>query len=129
MQTHELEVVIPDDHRLTVDIPETIRSGPARLILVVSQAIHHSTEAHSAERSNTEEIDTLYTEIRELMAQSAGDGGLQEQIRDRFSRLRRLQEEEADVLEARFQVRRRLRPGEGRRALEQASQIIANASR
>jgi len=35
METHELEVMIPENHRLTVEVPKTIRSGPARLILVV----------------------------------------------------------------------------------------------
>ncbi len=35
MQAHEMEVVIPEDHRLTIEIPETIRSGPAKLILLL----------------------------------------------------------------------------------------------
>ena len=36
MLTHEIEVVIPENHRLTIEVPETIRCGPARLILIVS---------------------------------------------------------------------------------------------
>lgn len=35
MQAHEMEIVIPEDHRLVVEIPETIRSGPAKLILLL----------------------------------------------------------------------------------------------
>lgn len=35
LRSHEIDVVIPEDHRITVDVPETIRSGPARLILLV----------------------------------------------------------------------------------------------
>jgi hypothetical protein len=35
MQTHEMEITIPEDHRLVVEIPETIHSGPAKLILLL----------------------------------------------------------------------------------------------
>jgi len=34
MATHQIHVVIPENHRLLVEVPETIRSGPATLILV-----------------------------------------------------------------------------------------------
>ncbi len=34
MQTHKMHVVIPTDHRLVVEVPETIHSGPAELIFV-----------------------------------------------------------------------------------------------
>src|SRR5262245_55887806 len=34
MATHQIEVVIPEDRRLVVEVPETVRSGPAMLILV-----------------------------------------------------------------------------------------------
>ncbi len=36
VRAHEIEVVIPEDHRLTVEIPQSVRSGPARMILLVS---------------------------------------------------------------------------------------------
>jgi hypothetical protein len=39
MLTHEIEVVIPEDHQLTIEIPKTIRSGPAKLILVVAPEV------------------------------------------------------------------------------------------
>ncbi len=116
METHEFQVTIPEDHRLMVQVPETVRSGPARLILVVP----------AEDEGRTAEIDRLYTRIGELMAeaQSGGGDGLDEQIRERFCRLRQLQKEEADALEARFQERRQLQPGEGWQALERARQII-----
>ncbi len=119
MKTHELEVVIPEDHCLTVKVPETIRSGPATLILLVPA---------EDERTRADEIDRLYAEIRELMSRSAAGNGGDERIRDRFSRLRELQEEEADAMEARFRARHRLQPGEGRKALERARQIIEDES-
>ena len=36
MATHQIKVVIPEDRRLFVEIPENVRSGPATLILVTS---------------------------------------------------------------------------------------------
>ncbi len=122
METHELEVVIPDDHRLTVKVPESIRSGPARLLLLVPAEDEATTPLQEGTRS--EQIDRLYAELRELMTRSTADDGRDEQIQDRFSRLRKLQEEEADAMEAVFRARHRLRPGEGLEALERARQII-----
>jgi len=142
METHELEVMIPENHRLTVEVPKTIRSGPARLILVVP-AEDETTPAparepqaggisppdcgtQAAEGARPEEIDRLYAELRELMTRAGAGDGRDEQIRDRFSRLRKLQEEEADAIEVRFRARHRLRPGEGYQALERARQIIGD---
>jgi hypothetical protein len=34
MATHQIEVMIPEDRRLFVEVPPNIRSGPATLILV-----------------------------------------------------------------------------------------------
>jgi hypothetical protein len=34
MATHQIKVMIPEDRRLLVEVPESIRSGPATLILV-----------------------------------------------------------------------------------------------
>lgn len=36
MATHQIKVVIPEDRRLFVEVPEDVRSGPATLILVTS---------------------------------------------------------------------------------------------
>ncbi len=35
MQTHRMRVVIPEDHRMVVEFPESIRSGPVDLIVLV----------------------------------------------------------------------------------------------
>jgi hypothetical protein len=35
MQMHEMDAVVPEDHRLVVELPKTIRSGPVRLIVLV----------------------------------------------------------------------------------------------
>lgn len=127
LKTHEIEVVIPEDHRLTVEVPDTIRSGPAKLILLVPVEASQP-DRQNAERTRSEEIDHLYSELRELMARSAAGDELDVQIENRFRRLRALQEEEADAIEARFRAQHRLQPGEGLRALEHARKIIENES-
>jgi hypothetical protein len=35
MQTHRMRVVIPEDHRAVVEFPESIRSGPVELVVLV----------------------------------------------------------------------------------------------
>jgi len=35
MTAHRIRVVIPEDHRLVVEVPEEIRSGPAEMVLIV----------------------------------------------------------------------------------------------
>ncbi|MCP4546827.1 MAG: hypothetical protein GY835_10230 [bacterium] len=38
MQAHEMDVVIPEDHRLIVQVPDGVRAGPARMILLIPSA-------------------------------------------------------------------------------------------
>ncbi len=35
MQTHTMRVIIPENHWATIEFPETIRSGPVELIVLV----------------------------------------------------------------------------------------------
>lgn len=35
MQAHKLKIVIPEDHRLFVEVPEEVPAGPAELIVLV----------------------------------------------------------------------------------------------
>lgn len=35
MQMHRMQIVVPEDHRIVVELPETIRSGPVELIVLV----------------------------------------------------------------------------------------------
>jgi len=52
MATHQIEVVIPEDHRLLIDVPKTIRSGPATLILVTpSESPVETEELTESDRS------------------------------------------------------------------------------
>ena len=62
---------------------------------------------------NSIEIPALYSEIRDLVARSSSDPGLMGEIDRRIERLRRLQEEEADELERRFEARLCLKSGTG----------------
>jgi hypothetical protein len=36
MKAHKMHVVVPDDHRMLIEFPETIRSGPVELIVLES---------------------------------------------------------------------------------------------
>lgn len=38
MQAHRIHVVIPEDHRTTIEFPATIPSGPVELIVLVPSA-------------------------------------------------------------------------------------------
>lgn len=38
MVAHRLKIVIPEDHRVVVDVPEDVPAGPAELILMVERA-------------------------------------------------------------------------------------------
>lgn len=38
MQTHTMRVIVPENHRATIEFPETIRSGPVELIVLVPPA-------------------------------------------------------------------------------------------
>lgn len=35
MQAHRMRVVVPEDHRAVIEFPESIRSGPVELIVLV----------------------------------------------------------------------------------------------
>jgi hypothetical protein len=35
MQAHRMRVVVPEDHRVVVELPDSIRSGPVELIVLV----------------------------------------------------------------------------------------------
>jgi hypothetical protein len=50
MATHQIHVLIPEDHRLFIEVPETIRSGPATLILVTQGEAESNSLPESAKR-------------------------------------------------------------------------------
>lgn len=72
-----------------------------------------------------EAIDRLYSELRPLLSRAATDSSLREEAQRKLSLLRKLQDEEADEIEKRFEAGLLLKPGEGYRALERADEILA----
>jgi len=58
---HEIDVVIPKDHRLTIDVPQSVRSGPARLILLVPSE-------NPAPRTNPEALGRWQALTADLLA-------------------------------------------------------------
>jgi hypothetical protein len=77
----------------------------------------------AAERSRR--IDALYAELRPLMSRAAADPSLKGEVQAKLSVLRRLQTEEADEMEKRFDAGLLLKPGEGWQALERARELLA----
>jgi hypothetical protein len=84
MEMHKMHVVIPEDHRLVVDVPERIRSGPAQLIFVSPESTQGTAKA--ADQRALARWDSIMAELeaddrdfRELSA---------EERRQRLSRIR-----------------------------------------
>lgn len=69
-------------------------------------------------------IDQLYDEIRDLVAGSIEDPGLEGEIERKREQLQVLQTEEASAWRHRADARRHLKPGEGYRLLERATTLL-----
>ncbi len=89
--------------------------------IVISAA--PATRQDHPDQPREDEISRLYAELKALMAQPAAEQA-EEEIRTRFTRLRQLQLEEADAMEAKFVSSRHLAPGRGWKALERAHKIL-----
>lgn len=81
VHAHEIEVVIPEDHRLTVEVPRSVRSGPARLILLVPSEAPKQT-------ATTEALDRWQTLAADLAANARPFDELS--LEERRNRLRRV---------------------------------------
>lgn len=88
MATHQIEVVIPENRRLFVEVPETIRSGPATLILVTPS--EDQGEAEERPESARSEARTRWQRMRAELAQEPRPFR-QLSTEERRDRLRRLQ--------------------------------------
>ena len=102
MQMHKMHVVIPDDHHLSVDVPEQIRSGPAELIFVVPSVEEEPGETVSREALARWDAVTAATEVdprpfRELP------------LEERRARLRRLRGAAKGLLSSSDELARRKR--------------------
>ena len=142
-----LRVVIPEDHRIVVDVPEDVPAGPAELILMIERPVSESAKARfenladelaadprsfrdlSPERPEDAvdigaEIDGLYVQIRELVARSAAEPDLRQEIDLLVQRLRALKEREAVDLERLLKPRHRLEAGAGWEALARVDRLL-----
>lgn len=63
MQTHKMQVIIPKDHRLTVEVPEEIRSGPAELVFIVPSEESESASQKKASPEALARWDSVMAEI------------------------------------------------------------------
>jgi CheY-like chemotaxis protein len=69
-------------------------------------------------------IDETYDQIRDLIAQRAGDPGLTDAVRPLREKLRTLQQEEADAIELHFRSQILFDPREGRELLKQVKKRL-----
>lgn len=67
MATHQIEVIIPEDRRLLVEVPKSIRSGPATLILVTP--FEGQMDAEELPESERSEARTRWQTMRAELAQ------------------------------------------------------------
>ena len=89
--------------------------------------IHSCSPAQTTKAPSVDdEIGSLYSEIRDLLARSDQENGLGVEIQSRYRRLRQLQTTEADAMQARFEASRNLMPGRGWEALRRAHEILTN---
>lgn len=63
MVAHRLKILIPDDHRVVVDIPETVPPGPAELILMVEGAPDSESVEIAAVNGAKERFEKLADEL------------------------------------------------------------------
>jgi hypothetical protein len=87
MATHQIEVVIPEDRRLFIEVPETIHSGPATLIFVTSS--ESSEEAEDLSENARSEARARWQTMRAELAQDSRPFR-QLSSEERRARLRRL---------------------------------------
>ena len=87
MATHQIEVVIPENRRLFIEVPETIRSGPATLILVTPS--ESQTDAEELPESIRSEARIRWQTMRAELARDSRPFRLlsPEERQDRLQRL------------------------------------------
>jgi hypothetical protein len=88
MATHQIKVVIPENRQLLVEVPETVRSGPATLILVTSS--EEPAEAEELPESARLEARNRWQTARAELARDSRPFR-QLSLEERCDRLRRLQ--------------------------------------
>lgn len=63
MRAHKMQVMIPEDHRVVVDVPASIRSGPAELIVLVPGADDDVSEERRPEPRERGRMAALAAEL------------------------------------------------------------------
>lgn len=70
MKAHEIEVMIPADHRLVVEVPEELQTGPARLILIQPSKVSEGATKRRLHLKDLPKRDGLNCTFDELVATS-----------------------------------------------------------
>lgn len=85
MQAHKIQAVVPDDHRVTIEFPDTIPSGPVELIVLVPP--QEAVAEHSAET-----VNARLERLQKLVSDLEGDPRPMRELatEERQARLRQL---------------------------------------
>jgi hypothetical protein len=111
---------------LAAEQGETLRSARGGGGGEVVRFVHPSEEKeHREAQSRAKQIDDLYGELLPLMSRAVKEPSLQKEVDAKLLLLRQLQEAEADEMEKRFEAGLLMKPGEGKRALERARELLA----
>ena len=114
MVERRLKVVIPEDHRIVVEVPEDIPAGPAELILMVEQPAANRAGEVAASESAKARFENLADELaadprsfrdlpqEERRARLRRVAGIGRELFSPSEELARRKEEEIELEERRF---------------------------
>ena len=75
MQAYRIHVVIPEDHRLTIEFPAAIPSGPVELIVLVPEPAEQKLEEIQSGSEVTKRLNELFSdgELAQEQARTASE--------------------------------------------------------
>lgn len=62
MKAYRIHVVVPEDHRLTIEFPATIPSGPVELIVLVPEPTEQKFEELQRDAEVTKRLNELFSD-------------------------------------------------------------------
>jgi len=110
---HRLRVVIPEDHRVVVEIPEDVPAGPAELILMVERpedievgrvAVSESAKARFESLADELAVDRPFRDLsqEERKARLRQVVGIGRELFSPSAEIARRKDEEIEIEERRF---------------------------
>ena len=75
MQEHRIHVVVPEDHRMMIEFPATIPSGPVELIVLVPEPAEQKLKEIQSGSEITKRLNELFSdgELAQEQARTASE--------------------------------------------------------